>query len=46
MHAEIVFNAIQTFGLVLKKIETILVLHLVKFKIAFKDTHFDAEYEH
>ena len=40
MHAERIFNAIQTFGLVLKKIKTIFVFYLVKLKVAFKNTIF------
>ena len=40
MHDQIIVHAIQRFGLVFKKLKTIIWLYLVKLKVAFKNTLF------
>ena len=47
MHAQIIFNAVQTFGLVLKKIKTIFCVLFGKTEGSLlKIPYFDAEYGH
>ena len=40
MHDDISFDAIQTFGLVLKEIKVIFLFYLVKLKVTFENIIF------
>ena len=47
MHAEIIFNAMQTFGVVLRKIKIIFCVLFGKIKGSFrKSPNCNAKYEH